>query len=137
LRQRARAFAGSLNLLIARCVYNERRHRFIEVIESNGQRRKAKPLADRLGLPINIIDAKKTQDLVNSIRTTNRGQTVFVAGHSNSVPEIITALGGGNVPEIPDGEYDNMFIVSIYKSGSAKVVKIKYGSASAASVAMR
>ena len=92
----------------------------------------ARPLADRLGLPVNIIDAKKTQDLVNSIRTTNRGQTVFVAGHSNSVPEIITALGGGSFPEIPDSEYDNMFIVTIYKSGSAKVTKIKYGSASPA-----
>jgi len=93
----------------------------------------ARPLADRLGLAVNIVDAKKTQDLVSSIRTTNRGQTVFVVGHSDSVPEIITALGGGNVPAIADSEYDNMFIVTIYKSGSARVAKIKYGGPSAAS----
>jgi broad specificity phosphatase PhoE len=92
----------------------------------------AKPLADSLALPVNVIDAKKTQDLVNSIRTTNRGQTILVVGHSNSVTEIIAALGGGSVPEIPDSDYDNMFIVTIYKSGSAKVTRIKYGSASAA-----
>jgi broad specificity phosphatase PhoE len=92
----------------------------------------AKPLADNLGLPVNVIDAKKTQDLVNSIRTTNRGQTILVVGHSNTVPEIVTALGGGSVPEIPDSDYDNMFIVTIYKSGSAKVTRIKYGGPSAA-----
>ncbi|MCU1264247.1 MAG: hypothetical protein JWM21_565 [Acidobacteria bacterium] len=89
----------------------------------------AKPLADNLHLAINVMDAKKTGDLVNSILTINRGQTILVVGHSNTVPEIIAALGGGSVPEIPDSEYDNMFIVNIYKSGSAKVMRIKYGSA--------
>jgi len=87
----------------------------------------AKPLADNLQLTVNLVDAKKTQELINSIRTNNRGQTILVVGHSNTVPEIVTALGGGSVPEIPDGDYDNMFIVSIYKAGSAKVTRIKYG----------
>jgi broad specificity phosphatase PhoE len=91
----------------------------------------AKPLADNLHLSININDAKETQDLVNSIRTTNRGQTILVVGHSNTVPEIITALGGDPVPEIADSDYDNMFIVTIYKSGSAKVTRLKYGGPSA------
>jgi 2,3-bisphosphoglycerate-dependent phosphoglycerate mutase len=95
----------------------------------------AKPLADSLHLTININEAKKTQDLVNSIRTTYRGQTILVVGHSNTVPEIVTALGGGNVPEIADSDYDNMFIVNIYKSGSAKVTRLKYGNPSAAGAA--
>ncbi len=89
----------------------------------------AKPLADKLQVSLNVIEAKKTEDLINSIRTTNRGQTILVVGHSNTVPEIVTALGGASVPEIPDSDYDNMFIVSIYKSGSAKVTRIKFGSA--------
>lgn len=89
-----------------------------------------KPLADSLGLPVGILDAKKTPDLVKEILTAHRGQTVFVAGHNNTVPEIVGALGGGNFPVIPENEFDNMFIVSVYKSGHAKVVKIKYGSAS-------
>jgi len=91
-----------------------------------------KPLADRLGLPVNVIDAKKTQDLVNQIVTNHRGQTIVVAGHNNTVPEIVKALGGGNFPVIPENEFDNMFIVTIYRFGHAKVVKIKYGNASPA-----
>ena len=89
-----------------------------------------KPLADMLGLPATVIDSKKTSDLVNDILTHHRGQTIFVAGHNNTAPEIAAALGGGNFPVIPENEFDNMFIVSIYRSGHAKVVKIKYGSAS-------
>jgi 2,3-bisphosphoglycerate-dependent phosphoglycerate mutase len=89
-----------------------------------------KPLADRLGLPVNVIDAKKTTDLVNQIITAHRGQTVVVAGHNNTAPEIVAALGGGTFPVIPENEFDNMYIVTIYRFGHARVVKIKYGSAS-------
>lgn len=87
-----------------------------------------KPTADKLGKTPTIIDAKATSDLVNRIVTENRGQTVLVAGHSNTVPTIINVLGGGSSPDIPDSEYDNLFIVTIYKFGKAKVVKLKFGS---------
>jgi bisphosphoglycerate-dependent phosphoglycerate mutase len=70
--------------------------------------------------------------LVNRIVTANRGQTVLIAGHSNTVPAIITALGGGSMSDIPDNEYDNLYVVTIYKFGKARVVKLKYGSPSTA-----
>jgi len=88
-----------------------------------------RPLAAMLGLTVNLVDAKNTQELVNQIITVHSGQTIFVAGHNNTVPEIIAALGGGNFPVIPESEYDNLFIVTVYRSGKAKVVKLKYGSA--------
>jgi broad specificity phosphatase PhoE len=91
-----------------------------------------KPLADKLGLVPSVIDAKLTTDLVNRIVTANRGQTVLVSGHSNTVPGIVNALGGGSSPDIPDNEYDNMFVVTIYQFGKAKVVKLRYGSATGA-----
>jgi broad specificity phosphatase PhoE len=86
-----------------------------------------KPLADRLGLPINQIEAKKTADLLTQIRAQHRGETIFIAGHNNSVPEIIAALGGPTFPTIPEAEYDNLYIVTVYRTGKAKVVKMKYG----------
>src|SRR6267143_1709327 len=76
-----------------------------------------KPLADSLGLAVAVIDAKKTSDLVHDILTNHRGQTILVAGHNNTVPEIAGALGGGNFPVIPENEFDNMFLVSVYKTG--------------------
>ena len=89
-----------------------------------------KPLADKLGLPVNVINSKSTSDLLAQIRSRNSGQTVFIAGHNNTVPEIIAALGGPKYPTIPETEYDNLFIVTVYRTGQAKVVKIKYGAAS-------
>ena len=91
----------------------------------------ASPVANKVGITPTIIDAKKTPDLVNGILNDHRGQTILVVGHSNTVPEIIAALGGGSSPDIPDNEYDNLFIVTIYKFGKAKVVKLKYGATSA------
>ena len=89
-----------------------------------------KPLADKLGLPVTVVNSKNTADLLVKIRTANSGQTVFVAGHNNTVPEIIHALGGPVYPTIPESEYDNLFIVTVYRTGQAKVVKMKYGAVS-------
>jgi 2,3-bisphosphoglycerate-dependent phosphoglycerate mutase len=89
-----------------------------------------KPLADKLGLRVNVVNSKSTNDLLAQIRAQNSGQTVFIAGHNNSVPEIIAALGGPKYPVIPESEYDNLFVVTVYRTGQAKVVKMKYGAAS-------
>ena len=89
-----------------------------------------KPLADKLGLPINQVNSKNTTDLLAQIRSQNSGQVVFIAGHNNSVPEIIAALGGPTFPIIPETEFDNLYIVTVYRTGKARVVKLKYGSPS-------
>jgi 2,3-bisphosphoglycerate-dependent phosphoglycerate mutase len=86
-----------------------------------------KPLADKLGLPVNQVNSKSTADLLAQIRSQNSGQVVFIAGHNNTVPEIITALGGPTFPAIPETEFDNLYIVTVYRTGKAKVVKLKYG----------
>ena len=86
-----------------------------------------KPLADKLGLPITQVNSKSTPELLAQIKSQHRGETIFIAGHNNSVPEIIAALGGPQFPIIPESEYDNLFIVTIYRTGKAKVVKMKYG----------
>jgi len=86
------------------------------------------PLAEQLRLTVTRIEAKKTSELVAQIRKANIGQTVFVAGHNNSVPEIIAALGGPQLPIIPETEFDNLYILTIQKDGGVKLLKMKYGS---------
>jgi 2,3-bisphosphoglycerate-dependent phosphoglycerate mutase len=86
-----------------------------------------KPLADRTRAPVSLLDANQTDELVRRIQTDHRGQTVFIAGHNNSVPAIVSTLSGDTYPLIPESEFDNFFIVTIYRFGKAKVVKLKYG----------
>ena len=89
-----------------------------------------KPLADKTGAPVTVVNSKGTADLLAQIKAQHSGQTIFIAGHNNTVPEIVEALGGPKYPVIPETEYDNLFIVTIYRTGKAKVVKMKYGSPS-------
>jgi 2,3-bisphosphoglycerate-dependent phosphoglycerate mutase len=89
-----------------------------------------KPLSDKTGVPLTIMNSKGTMDLLAQIRAQHSGQTIFIAGHNNTVPEIIAALGGPQYPIIPETEYDNLYVVTVYRTGKAKVVKMKYGAAS-------
>ena len=86
-----------------------------------------KPLSDKTGVPITIVNSKNTADLLAQIHAQHSGQTILIAGHNNTVPEIIAALGGPQYPTIPESEYDNLYIVTVYRTGKAKVVKMKYG----------
>lgn len=89
-------------------------------------KRTAEPLAEALKLTPVEMDAAKTNELVKDILDHHAGEVVFIAGHSDTVPEIIDALGA-RVPPIGDLEYDNLYIVTIDKSRGAAVVHLKYG----------
>ncbi len=89
-----------------------------------------KPLSDRIGVQLNLLDSNQTNELLRRIQTTYRGQTVFVSGHNNTVPAIVSELSGETYPTIPESEFDNLYIVTIYRFGKAKVIKLKYGKSS-------
>jgi broad specificity phosphatase PhoE len=58
------------------------------------------------------------------------GEVVLVVGHSNTVPDIVAALGVERPTEICDSEYDRMEIVSIEADGDALLIESRYGAAS-------
>ncbi|HET6668885.1 MAG TPA: phosphoglycerate mutase family protein [Pyrinomonadaceae bacterium] len=88
-----------------------------------------KPLGERLRVPVTVMEAKKTSDLVSQIRARRAGETIFIAGHNNTVPEIIAALGGPSLPIIPETDFDNLYILTLQADGVTKLVQLKYGSA--------
>ena len=87
-----------------------------------------KPLSERLRVPVTVVEAKKTADLVSQIRARGAGETIFIAGHNNTVPEIIAALGGPSFPIIPETDFDNLYILTMQADGATKLVHLKYGS---------
>jgi phosphohistidine phosphatase SixA len=53
---------------------------------------------------------------------------VLVVGHSNTVPAIVTALGGPKLPDLCDASYATMFLVVPGRAGQkAQVVRSAYG----------
>ena len=84
------------------------------------------PLANALSVSIAQVDAKDTQELIRQI-DKRRGETILVSTDSNTIPGIVEALGGGRVPDIADNEHDNLYVLSIYRYGKAKVTRLRYG----------
>src|SRR6266550_8925661 len=57
-------------------------------------RQTAAPLAAALGITPVVYPAANTTALVSQIFAEHRGGKVFIVGHSNTVPQIISAAGG-------------------------------------------
>ncbi len=94
----------------------------------------AAPLAARLGLTPEIVDARApdhARAVAQGVLARHRGETVVVVGHSNTVPDIITALGAPKPANICDAEYDNLYVVRVPVTGAATVERRRYGATSA------
>jgi len=88
------------------------------------------PLATQLGLSVTQQNASDTDALVNDILSNHRGEVVVVAGHSNTIPEIIVRLNGGQIAPVAETEFDKLFVVTVYRWRRAKVIQLRYGNPS-------
>lgn len=98
----------------------------------------AEPLATKLSITPTVFNLKtnpsnprqiaeeSTAEVVNKI-LERAGESVLVVGHSNSIPDVIKMLGGDIVPTIDERKFDNLFVVTVYAKGKARVVQLKYG----------
>ena len=74
-----------------------------------------------------VIDYKDIPSLVDSVKKNYSGKTIIVAGHSNTVLEIIEAFGGKRPMEmLTDDDYDYIFHLTV-KDDKARVKKDQYG----------
>lgn len=55
------------------------------------------------------------------------GGVVLVVGHSNTVADIVEALGASKPNEICDSEYDRLEVVAVPVSGPSRVIESRYG----------
>jgi broad specificity phosphatase PhoE len=100
----------------------------------------AEPLAKQANAPVTsislsvnpsnprMVSEQSTAEVANKI-LERAGQNVLLVGHSNSIPDLIKMLGGDVAPVIDERVFDDVFVVTIYAKGKAKVAHLKYGSA--------
>ena len=115
--------------LLAR-LFGERdgRGRINAIIASDTRRaqRTAAPLADRLGLAVTTVGARDYDELMRRIRD-HRGSRILVVGHSNTVPEIVQRLAGGDaIPAIADDDYSQIYVVTMPTLGPASLLRMSY-----------
>ncbi|MEM8548400.1 MAG: phosphoglycerate mutase family protein [Pseudomonadota bacterium] len=88
----------------------------------------ALPLAGVVDVEPRVWDINDTVGEVNRILQAHKGAIVLIIGHGNTIAPMIAELGGSKkVPEIADGEYDNLYIVTIPWFGKVKTLRVKYG----------
>lgn len=88
----------------------------------------AQPVADEKGLPLNIYNAFNSNQLTDNVLQDHHSEGVLVVGHSNTIPMLLNVLTGTNdFNQIPEEEYDNLFVVTVFEKGRAEVVHLKYG----------
>ena len=71
------------------------------------------------------VSSESIKEIADKI-SQSPGENALVIGHSNSVPEVIKALGGDVVPAIDEKEFDDLFVVTVYAKGKARVIHLKY-----------
>lgn len=82
----------------------------------------AQPLAEKLGLTPTVLAASgdvsaHAKEIAGAIRGLPRGQVALVAGHSNTIPEIMRALGVAEAVQIDDSRYGDLFVVELESGG--------------------
>lgn len=90
------------------------------------------PAAADYGITPIIIPSTNTGELVSAINSEHRGKEILVAGHSNTIPGIMEALGISAPPVITDSDYDDLFVINIrhFFFRYTKLTHLQYGNPS-------
>jgi broad specificity phosphatase PhoE len=88
------------------------------------------PLATKLGLTIETVPigqgvAAHAQAVAAAVKK-HAGKSVLVAGHSNTIMVIAAALGAPTLPELCDGDYDQILTLEVSPAGT-RLVRARFG----------
>jgi phosphohistidine phosphatase SixA len=84
------------------------------------------PLSASVHVPITVVNANETVKLVKKILAFSGG-IVIVAGHSNTLPEIMESLGAPSGIEIAEADFSRLFVLTKPGTSPAHVIDLRYG----------
>ena len=92
----------------------------------------AMPVVEKSGATLEFIDVLAGLDahvaaVADTIRARPAGEAILVVGHSNTIGHIVTALGGPEIGDLNEAEYDTMFILTVGDTGKARLVVTRFG----------
>ena len=99
-RKRAEALARVLQDAQITAVYTT---------EYKRTRETAAPVAQSLGIQPEVISGDDLRGLIAKLKASPGN--VLVVGHSNTLPQIISALGVSSRVTVAESDYDNLFLV--------------------------
>jgi broad specificity phosphatase PhoE len=93
----------------------------------------AQPSAASAGInpervPIDSSNISQNVGAITAVVRNHLRETILIVGHNTTVPAVIAALGGPQLPIIPDAEYDKLFVLILGKD--VRLVQSRYGAPS-------
>lgn len=82
----------------------------------------AAPLAQALGIDITTVPSRDVRGLADKLNAATGH--VLVVGHSNSVPEILKALGVAEAVAIDESEFSNLFVLT--RGSPSSLLRLRY-----------
>ena len=117
-QQRAKDLSGVLKHASIDAIFSTDYKRTIQTVE---------PLANYDGLPIQKYNPSDLRTFAHDALSRYPSGTIVVVGHSNTTPALLNILTGTRVySDFDEDEYDNLFIVTVFELGKAKVVQLAY-----------
>ncbi|HEY1913434.1 MAG TPA: phosphoglycerate mutase family protein [Vicinamibacterales bacterium] len=86
----------------------------------------AAPLAKTINLRPTVIAASDTAALIASVHAASLHDRLLIVGHSNTVPDVLRALGVNPEITIADTEFDNLFIVIPRGDAPPMMLRLRY-----------
>jgi broad specificity phosphatase PhoE len=89
-------------------------------------RRTAAPLADGLGVAPSVVSDGNTRSFAHRIVHEHAGGRILVVGHGATVPPLVAALSGIDIPPIGSDEFGAMYIVTVPRVGRSNLLSVSY-----------
>ena len=114
--------ANNLDTLLANvnldAIYSTNFNRTLQTVQ---------PIALSKMLSILNYNPSNLSSFVDDVLATYHDGIVLVVGHSNTTPDLLNVLTGTNLYTlIPESEYDNLYMVSVFEKGRSEVIHLKY-----------
>jgi phosphohistidine phosphatase SixA len=121
--KRAEIFASMLDSARVSAIYTTQ---FTRNIQTAG------PLAQRQGISPTVLQITSgkvpeyAQALQRDIALNHPGTTVVVVAHSNTIDDILLALGGPDIGDLREDDYNRIFILSVGNSSEASLIEAAF-----------
>ncbi len=115
--ERARKLAGLLKDAGVTAIYTTEYRRTQET---------AAPLGQAIHVAPVVVPAADSDALLQKVRAAGPDGRLLIVGHSNTVPDLIRALGVAAPVTLGEAEYDNLFIVIPKQGGAPRLVRLRF-----------
>ena len=86
----------------------------------------AEPLAKAINREPTVLPKGNARELVERLRKDHRDETVLMVGHTDTLPELLKALGHPAEVKIDAQDYGNLFVVTPRSAGPPGLVTLRY-----------